>query len=67
MVAEVIQYFLIMEQKRFPVKRNDLMKLVHGMSAKNLKTVIAKAQTYLDDVKRLVPLLYILSYLYSCF
>lgn len=50
MVAEVIQYFLIMEQKKFPVKRNDVMKLVPGISAKNFKTVIAQAQTYLDDV-----------------
>lgn len=50
-MAEVIQYFLIMEQKKFPVKRNDVMKLVPGISAKNFKTVIAQAQTYLDDVK----------------
>ena len=52
LVSEVVQYFLIMEQKKFPVKRADIVKLLHGISQKNYKTVISHAQKYLDEVRR---------------
>lgn len=52
LVAEVIQYFLVMEQKKFPVKKADITKLLQGkgLSAKVFKTVISQAGKYLDNV-----------------
>lgn len=53
MVAEVVQYFLVMEQKRFPVKRADITKLLNlkGVAtAKAFKAVMAQAGQYLNDV-----------------
>ncbi len=52
MVAEVIQYFLIMEQKKFPVKKIDITKLLalKGNSMKTFKAVIAKSGEFLENV-----------------
>ncbi len=51
LVAEVIQYFLVMEQKRFPVKKVDITKLINGKcSPKTFKAIMAQAAKYLNDV-----------------
>ena len=49
LVSEVIQYFLVMEQKRFPVRKADINKIFSG-KAKSFKAVMAKAGKYLDEV-----------------
>lgn len=54
MVAELVQYFLIMEQRKFPVKRTDVLKLLNlkGHSAtKAYKTVMTEARKYLNEVR----------------
>lgn len=52
MVAEVIQYFLVMEQKKFPVKKADITKLLQSksISPKLFTTVVSQAGKYLDSV-----------------
>ena len=52
MVAEVIQYFLVMEQKKFPVKKIDITKLLSlkGNSMKTFKAVMAKSGEFLENV-----------------
>lgn len=53
MVAEVVQYFLIMEQRKFPIKRSDVVKLLnlkgHSLT-KTYKTVMTEVGKYLNDV-----------------
>ena len=50
--TEVIQYFLIMEQKRFPVKKADITKLLSlkGNANKTFRAIIAQAGTILENV-----------------
>jgi len=52
MVAEVVQYFLIMEQKKFPVRKQDITKLLNlkGNSMKTFKSVLTASDKYLEDV-----------------
>ena len=53
MVAEVVQYFLIMEQKKFPVRKQDITKLLNlkGNSMKTFKSVLTASDKYLEDVR----------------
>lgn len=66
MAAEVIQYFLIMEQKKIPVKKVDLTKILNlkGNSMKTFKAVMAKAGKFFEDVRTLTR---IFSTIYSHF
>ena len=50
--TEVLQYFLIMEQKRFPVKKADITKMLglKGNSNKTFKAVMTQASKYLENV-----------------
>ena len=52
MTSEVVQYFLIMEQKRYPVKKADITKLLglKGNSNRTFKAVIEKVGDLLENV-----------------
>ena len=52
MVAEVVQYLLIMEQKKFPVRKQEITKLLNlkGNSLKTFKLVLTASNKYLDEV-----------------
>jgi hypothetical protein len=43
-----------MEQKKFPIKRAEIIKLLNGITSKNFKIVISHAQKYLLDVRELM-------------
>lgn len=53
MVTEVIQYLLISERKRLPVKKADITKhlALKGNTAKIFKTVMVAAGKFLEDVR----------------
>jgi len=52
MVTEVVQYLLIMEQKKFPVKKQELTKLLNlkGNSLKTFRLVLSASDKYLEEV-----------------
>lgn len=52
MTTEVVQYFLIMEQKRYPIKKADITKLLglKGNSNQTFKAVIEKVEELLENV-----------------
>ena len=52
MVTEVVQYLLIMEQKKFPVKKQEITKLLNlkGNSLKTFKSVLSASDKYLEEV-----------------
>lgn len=52
MTTEVVQYFLIMEQKRYPVKKADITKLLglKGNSNRTFRAVIEQVEEILNNV-----------------
>lgn len=52
MVTEVVQYLLISEQKRLPVKKADITKLIglRGSQSKNFKAIMTAAGKFLEQV-----------------
>lgn len=61
MVTEVVQYLLIMEQKKFPVKKQEITKLLNlkGNSLKTFKSVLSASDKYLEEVFPIQDILFL--------